>query len=305
MRTMWRGAIAFGLVNIGVRIHAATADHDYRFHQVHREDHGRIQHKRVCSECGREVDYDDIVKGYETADGKLVVLDSEDFRTLPIRTDRAIDVLECVPAEQVDPTYFQNTYYLAPEKNAGRPYALLREALKRTERMAVVKITMRQREVLAAVRPVEDVLVLHTMLWPDEIRTPDFDVAEDDPGLSSRELDMAASLVEAMAADFDATAFTDDYQRALGDLIEAKAEGTEPPEETVEAPEEEQVVDLTTALERSIRHSGATGPSRSRPSQRTDGGGRRRTKTAAATSTTSRSRTRSGKTAGARSRRRG
>ncbi|CAM02981.1 DNA end-binding protein Ku [Saccharopolyspora erythraea NRRL 2338] len=255
MRTMWRGAISFGLVNIGVRLYAATADHDYQFHQVHRQDHGRIHHKRVCEECGREIDYDDIVKGYETSDGELVVLDSQDLRKLPIRTDRAIDLLECVPAEQVDPTYFQKTYYLEPEKSARRPYVLLREALRRTDLLAVVKITMRQRETLATIRPAGDVLVLHTMLWPDEIRRPDFDFLTDDAGdteVSKQEIDMATSLVENMTEDFDPTEFTDDYQRALAELIDAKTKGTKPPRKRPEPADEGEVVDLMGALERSV-----------------------------------------------------
>ncbi|WP_309110997.1 Ku protein [Saccharothrix sp.] len=254
MRSVWRGAISFGLVTIGVRLYTATEEHDFRFHQVHREDGGRIRYKRVCQVCGEEVAYADIAKGYELDDGRVVVMDNEDFDKLPINTDHAIDVLEFVPAEEIDPIFFQKAYYLEPDKAATRPYVLLRTALERSGQLAVVKITIRQRETLAMLRAREDLLVMHTMLWPDEVRKPDFDFLDSDVEVRPQELKMASSLVESMAGSFDPGDFTDDYTDAMQKLIEAKAEGAELPEQP-EVEEAGEVIDLMTALERSVEQA--------------------------------------------------
>ncbi|MEU4443804.1 Ku protein [Actinosynnema sp. NPDC050801] len=254
MRSVWRGAISFGLVTIGVRLYTATEEHDFRFHQVHREDGGRIRYKRVCQVCGEEVAYADISKGYELDDGRVVVMDAEDFDKLPIKTDHAIDVVEFVPVEEVDPIYFQKSYYLEPDKAATRPYVLLRTALERSGQLAVVKITIRQRETLALLRAREDLLVMHTMLWPDEVRKPDFEFLGSDVEVRPQELKMASSLVDSMAGSFDPGDFSDDYTEAMQKVIEAKAEGAELPER----PEVEQageVIDLMTALERSVEQA--------------------------------------------------
>jgi len=251
MRSIWRGAISFGLVTIGVRLFSATEEHDFRFHQMHREDGGRIKYKRVCSVCGEEVAFADIAKGYELDDGRVVMLDSEDFEALPIETDRSIQVLEFVPVEEIDPIYFQKSYYLEPDKAAVRPYVLLRTALEDAERLAVVKITIRQRQTLATLRARDDVLVLHTMLWPDEIRRPEFDFLGSDVEVRPQELRMASSLVESMAGSFEEEEFTDDYRDAMEKLITAKAEGAVLPV-AEESEESGEVIDLMTALERSV-----------------------------------------------------
>ncbi|MET1073859.1 MAG: Ku protein, partial [Umezawaea sp.] len=222
-----------------------------RFHQMHREDGGRIKYRRVCSVCGEEVAFADIAKGYELDDGRVVVLDNEDLETLPIETDRSIQVLEFVPVEEIDPIYFQKSYYLEPDKAAVRPYVLLRRALEDAERLAVVKITIRQRQTLATLRALDDVLVLHTMLWPDEIRRPEFDFLGGDVEVRPQELRMAASLVESMVGSFVEEDFTDDYREAMGRLIAAKAEGSVLPV-VAESEEKGEVVDLMTALERSV-----------------------------------------------------
>ncbi|MEO6083220.1 MAG: Ku protein [Umezawaea sp.] len=251
MRSIWRGAISFGLVTIGVRLFSATEEHDFRFHQMHREDGGRIKYKRVCSVCGDEVAFADIAKGYELGDGRVVMLDGEDFESLPIETDRSIQVLEFVPVEEIDPIYFQKSYYLEPDKAAVRPYVLLRTALEDAERLAVVKITIRQRQTLATLRARDDVLVLHTMLWPDEIRRAEFDFLGGEVEVRPQELRMAASLVESMAGSFEEEEFTDDYRDAMERLITAKAEGAVLP--VAEEPEGSgEVIDLMTALERSV-----------------------------------------------------
>ncbi|MBP2336315.1 DNA end-binding protein Ku [Saccharothrix coeruleofusca] len=241
-------------MTIGVRLYTATEEHDFRFHQVHREDGGRIRYRRVCSVCGEEVAFADIAKGYELDDGRMVVMADEDFDKLPISTDHAIEVLEFVPAEEIDPIYLQRAYYLEPDKAAARPYVLLRSALERSGQLAVVKITVRQRESLAMVRAHGDLLVLHTMLWPDEVRKPDFEFLDDDVEVRPQELRMAASLVESMAGSFDPGDFSDDYTEALQKVIAAKAEGAELPARP-ESVDSGEVVDLMTALERSVEQA--------------------------------------------------
>jgi DNA end-binding protein Ku len=256
MRAIWKGAVSFGLVNVPVRLFAATEEHDIRFHQVHREDGGRIRYKRTCSVCGEEVSYDDIAKGYETSDGQLVILTDEDLDTLPVATGHEIDVVEFVPSEQVDPILFSKSYYLEPDARATKPYALLREALIETDRMAIVKIALRQKETLAVLRVRDKAILLQTMLWPDEVRAADFSSLDEEVELRPQELKMAASLIESMAADFEPTEFTDDYQAAVRELIDAKLErgesATLETEEKPEAGKQGEVIDLLTALQRSV-----------------------------------------------------
>ncbi|RSM79494.1 Ku protein [Kibdelosporangium aridum] len=273
MRPVWRGAISFGLVTIAVRMFGSTEEHDFRFHQVHPEDGGRIRYKRVCEICGNEIEYRDIAKGYELEDGRVVILTDEDFDKLPVSTDKSIQVLEFVPTEEVDPIFFQKTYYLEPDKTAGRPYVLLRQALEDTDRHAVVKITIRQRESLAILRARDDVLVLHTIFWPDEIRKPDFGFLDQDLEVRPQELKMATSLIDNMAGSFKPEQFTDEYRDAMAELVAAKAEGAELPER----PEEEDqgdVIDLMTALERSVEQTRAKTADKPAPKKKTKSGKR-------------------------------
>lgn len=257
MRAIWKGAVSFGLVSIAVRLYSATEEKDIRFHQVHRDDGGRIKYKRVCSIDGEEVAYDDIAKGYDLGGGEMVILTDDDFADLPLTTSRAIEVLEFVPAEQVDPILYNKAYYLEPDKTAAKPYALLRDALTNTERVAIVKVALRQREQLATLRVREDVLVLNTMLWPDEIRAAKFDILDEDVSARPAELAMAGSLIESMAADFDPATYTDNYREALQEVIDAKVAGREvvQPEETEEAPA--AAVDLMAALRASVERAKA------------------------------------------------
>ena len=252
MRAIWKGAVSFGLVNVPVRVFAATQEHDIRFHQVHRADGGRIKMKRVCQVCGEEVPWDQLAKGYEAADGRQVMLEDEDFAGLPLTSSREIDVLEFVPADQVDPMLFDKSYYLEPEARTIKPYVLLREALVKTDRMAVVKLAMRQRETLAVLRVRDDVIVLQTMLWPDEIRAADFDVLGEDVEIRDAELTMAMSLIESLAADFEPDSFEDAYATAVAALVDSKLAGTPLPEVAPEEAPSAEVVDLLTALQRSV-----------------------------------------------------
>jgi len=225
---------------------------------VHRADGGRIRQKRICSVCGEEVTYDQLAKGFEAEDGRLVVLTDEDFESLPLATGHEIDVVEFVPIEQVDPVLYGRSYYLEPDSRAAKPYALLREALETTERVAVVKVALRQRESLAVLRVRDRVIMLQTLLWPDEVREPAFPILDEDVELRPQELRMAASLVDSMATDFEPESFEDDYQKALSDLVEAKLEGAAPaPVQTTEAATTE-VVDLLSALQASVDRARAS-----------------------------------------------
>ena len=257
MRAIWKGAVSFGLVSIAVRLYSATEEKDIRFHQVHREDGGRIRYKRTCSVCGEEVTYDDIAKGYDIGGGEMVILTDEDFAELPLTTSRSIDVLEFVPAEQVDPILYNKAYFMEPEGTATKPYVLLRDALSDSDRVAIVKVALRQREQLATLRVRDGVLLLNTMLWPDEIRKAEFGFLDEDISVRPPELAMASSLIDSMAGDFVPDAFTDDYRAALQEVIDAKVEGREivAPEEEEEAPA--AAVDLMAALKASVERARA------------------------------------------------
>lgn len=252
MRSIWKGAISFGLVTIPVKLYSATEEKDVSFHQVHREDAGRIKYKRVCSVDGQEVSYGDIAKGYEMPTGEVVVLTDEDFADLPLTTSRNIDVLQFVPLEQVDPIFFAKSYYLAPEAAGTKPYVLLREALEQSGRVALVKVALRQRESLATLRVRDGVFVLEMMLWPDEVRVPDFGFLDDDVEVRPQELAMAGSLIETLAGDFEPGEYSDNYRAALQTLIEAKVAGREivTPAGTPTGPD--TVVDLMAALRASV-----------------------------------------------------
>lgn len=251
MRAIWKGAISFGLVSIPVKLYAATEERSVAFHQVHRSDGGRIRYQRICSVDGEPVAYGDIAKGIEAGDGDVVVLTDEDLADLPLSSSREIDVEAFVPLDQVDPMYFAKSYYLEPDKSADKPYVLLQQALEESGMVALVKVAIRSREALAVIRNHDGVLVLATMIWPDEIRTPDFDVVTDAPTLRKQELAMARSLVESMAGDFDPSAYHDDYREALQQVIDAKLEGREVVE-LAEKPSGGQVLDLMAALKQSV-----------------------------------------------------
>ena len=270
MRAMWSGAVSFGLVSVPVKLYSATTNHDVRFHQVHATDGGRIKYRRVCTVDGEEVEYADIVKGYETDDGELITLTDEDLDSLPMAAGHEIDVIEFVPSDQIDPMLFEKSYYLEPEAKAAKPYALLREALVQTDRMAVVRFALRQRENIAVLRVRDKVIVLQTMLWPDEIREPDFDILDADVELRPQEQTMAASLVESLGADFDPSQFHDEYRDAVEEMIERKrttGETRPAPVATAPADEGDSMTDLLSALQASVdaARSKAGGPAEKAP----------------------------------------
>jgi DNA end-binding protein Ku len=266
MRAMWSGAVSFGLVSVPIKVYSATTNHDIRFHQVHATDGGRIKYKRTCSIDGEEVDYADIVKGFETDDGELITLDETDLDSLPTASGHEIDVVEFVPADQIDPLLFDKSYYLEPEAKAAKPYALLREALVQTDRMAVVRVALRQRETLALLRVRDKVIVLQTMLWPDEVREPEFDILDAEVDLRPQELTMAASLVESLGAEFEPSQFHDEYRDAVVELIERKrTTGESRPAPVAEKPADDgdSMTDLLSALQASVEaaRAGASGKS--------------------------------------------
>jgi DNA end-binding protein Ku len=268
VRSIWKGAISFGLVTIPVKLYSATEEKDVQFNQVHKEDGGRIRYKRVCEVCGEEVQYADIAKGYQLSNGETVVLTDEDFKELPLTTSRAIDVLEFVPLEQVDPIHFAKSYYLEPEKAGVKPYVLLREALEESGRVALVKVALRQREQLATLRVKDGVFVLETMLWPDEIRQPDFGFLDDDVSVRPQEVQMAGALIDSLSGDFDPSQYTDAYREALQEVIEAKVAGREVVQPSEVPTETGAVVDLMSALRASVEAAKAKkggGEARAKP----------------------------------------
>ncbi len=252
MRAIWKGSVSFGLVSIGVKLYTATEERDVSFHQVRRTDGSRIRYKRVAEADGEEVAYGDIAKGYQLPNGETVVLTDEDFADLPLPSTRVVDVLQFVPAEEIDPIYFAKSYYLEPEKNAAKPYVLLRDALEESGMVGLVKVAIRNREQLATLRVREGVIVMETMIWPDEVREPSFAFLDEDVEVRQQERKMAESLVASMAGDFDPEQYTDDYRTALQEVIDAKIEGREVVEADEAQPSSGTVVDLMSALRASV-----------------------------------------------------
>lgn len=252
MRSIWKGSVSFGLVSIGVKLYAATEERDVSFHQVRRSDGARIRYKRVAESDGEEVAYADIAKGYQLPSGEIVVLTDEDFKDLPLPSARVVDVLQFVPADQIDPIYYNRSYFLEPEKTAVKPYVLLREALEDSDQVALVKVAIRNREQLATLRVRDGVIILDTMIWPDEVREADFGFLDEDIELRPQEKQMARSLVDSMSGEFNPEDYSDNYRAALQSVIEAKVEGREVVEPEEQQPTAGNVVDLMSALRASV-----------------------------------------------------
>jgi DNA end-binding protein Ku len=265
---------------IPIKLYAATEQKDIAFRQVHREDGGRIRFRRVCSIDGQEVPYEDVAKGYELPTGEMVVLTDEDLAELPLPTTRSIEVLHFLPAEQLDPILLNRSYFVEPEAAGSRAYVLLRDSLERSGKVALALVALRQRESLATLRTRDGLLVLETLLWPDEVRTPDFPFLEDDIEVRSQELKMAASLIESMTVDFDPDEFHDNYREALQELVNAKVEGREvvQPESPAEAAEPTSLADALKASLAAARGSGAgAGGAKESEDGAEESGSRRRT----------------------------
>jgi DNA end-binding protein Ku len=268
MRSIWKGSIAFGLVNVPVKVYSATEDHDIKFHQVHAKDNGRIRYKRVCEVCGEVVEYRDIAKAFESDDGQMVVITDEDIATLPEERSREIEVLEFVPASDIDPMMYDKSYFLEPDGKSSKSYVLLTRTLKETDRVAIVHFALRNKTRLAALRVQDfskrDVMIVQTLLWPDEIRDPDFPVLDKEVDVKPAELKMASQVVESMTDDFNPDRYHDDYQEHLHELVQAKLEGGEAfttEEQPKELDETEDVSDLLAKLEASVKARRAGGGS--------------------------------------------
>ena len=277
MRSIWKGSIAFGLVNVPVKVYSATEDHDLKFHQVHAKDNGRIRYKRVCEVCGEVVEYRDIARAYESDDGRTVVITDEDIATLPEERSREIEVVEFVPAGDLDPLMYDRSYFLEPDGKSSKSYVLLAKTLMETDRVAIVHFALRNKTRLAALRVKDfskrDVMVIHTLLWPDEIRDPDFPVLDKEVQIKPAELKMAGQVVESMTDDFDPDQFRDTYQEQLHELVLAKLEGGEAftvEEQPAELDETEDVSDLLAKLEASVkaRRSGGDGSGSDEPAKK-------------------------------------
>lgn len=271
MRAIWSGSITFGLVNVPVKAYGATEDHDISFHQVHGEDGGRVRYERRCEVCGEVVEYSDIDKAFEE-DGDTVVLTDKDFDSLPEADNNEIEVVQFVPADQVDPIMMEKSYYLEPEGKTPKSYLLLRETLKETDRTAIVKFALRQKTRLGALHVRGNVLVLQGMHWADEVRDVDFKGANSKAKIGKKELELSSALVEQYSSDFTPEEFEDDYQIELRKLIDAKFEqgdtldteetfgeksGSKSSDSDNDDGEDADVVDLMAALKASLgRKSG-------------------------------------------------
>jgi DNA end-binding protein Ku len=260
MRSIWKGSLSFGLVNVPVKVYSATEDHDVKFHQVHAKDNGRIRYQRVCELDGQVVEYRDIARAFESDDGRMVVITDDDIATLPEERNREIEVLEFVPASDIDPLMYDRSYYLEPDSKSTKSYVLLAKTLEQTDRVAIVHFALRNKTRLAALRVKDfskrEVMVIHTLLWPDEVRDPDFPVLDKKVDIKPAELKMATQVVDSMADDFNPDRYNDTYQEELRELVEAKLEGGEA-FTTEEQPKEleptEDVSDLLAKLEASVR----------------------------------------------------
>ncbi len=252
-RSIWRGAISFGLVNVPVKLYSAVSKKTVRFNQLHDADHQRIQQKRVCAKDGEEVPFENIVKGYEIAPDKYVVITPDELDALDPKKTRSIDIEDFVDLDEIDPLYYEHPYYLVPDTGAAKAYRLLLDALRDTNKVAIARVVLRSKEYLTAIRPAGDVLTMETMLFADELVPSDRldELPDDDARATERELAMARQLIESQATEFDPTKYRDEYRERVLDLIERKAQGQEVsvlPE--VEEPTE--VPDLMAALEASL-----------------------------------------------------
>jgi DNA end-binding protein Ku len=249
-RTIWKGAISFGLVSIPVGVYPATEEKSLRFNQLHDKDHGRIKYMRVCSICGEEVTFEHIVKGYEYEKGQYVVMEDEDFEAVPVESSHTIDILQFVDLDEIDPLYFQKSYYLVPSETGIKAYHLLRRAMSEDGRVAVAKVAIREKEHLATLRFKDNVFILETMFWPDEIRAAEFEELDKKIDVRPQEVQMARSLIDNLTGDFKPEQFKDEYREALLGVVEKKVAGEEI--EAVPEPEPTKVVDLMKALKDSV-----------------------------------------------------
>ncbi|HEY5640340.1 MAG TPA: Ku protein [Dehalococcoidia bacterium] len=247
-RSIWNGVISFGMVSIPVKLYTATEDKDISFRQLHRECGSRLKQLRWCAECERSVEWDEVVRGYEYAKDEHVVMTEEDFEKLPLPSKQTVELAAFVKAEQIDPIYYQKTYYLEPDEKGVKPYALLMQALKDKNLTGIAKIAVRNKEQLCALRTMDGALVLETLFYPDEIRETPVEIPEQK--FTKAEMKMAHALIDLLEQDFDPAEFQDEYRAALQQVIDAKLEGVEVEAPAVARPA--KVTDLMSALKASV-----------------------------------------------------
>lgn len=255
MHTMWKGSVSFGLVNIPVKMFAATEEKDIKFRYLHKECKTPIKYKKTCPTCNKEIREDEIVRGYEYEPGHFIIIDENDFAALnsEIR-DRSIEILDFVDLAEIDPVYFDKSYYLAPQDNGGKAYTLLQQAMNDTGKIAIAKVTLRNKQTLAALRVYQNVLIMETLFYPDEVRA-----ISQVPGLpetinvNAKELDIAVKLIANLTSAFEPQKYKDDYREALKELIDKKIAGKEV-EIAPEAPHR-NVIDLMEALQASLKET--------------------------------------------------
>jgi DNA end-binding protein Ku len=251
LRTIWKGAISFGLVSIPIKLFPATEQKDVKFRYLHKTCQAPIRYQRVCSSCGKEVTQDDIVRGYEYESGRYVIINEEDLEKVPDNRTRTIDIIDFVSIEEIDPVYFDKTYYLSPGEVGEKAYALLRRAMADTGKIAVAKVVIRNKESLVVIRDYKDVLAMETIFYPDEIRdTGQLPGLDRSISLHDNELKMARELIESLATAFEPGKYNDEYRQKLIDLIHAKIQGEEIA--VPEVAEKGKVVDLMEALKASV-----------------------------------------------------
>jgi DNA end-binding protein Ku len=252
MRPLWKGAITFGLISIPVRLYSAVESKSLKFHLLHAKDGGRVRNKRVCSKCGEEVTWDDLVKGFEYSRDHYVTFTDEELEALDVDSIKAIDVVAFVPLEDIDPIYYDKTYYVAPEASGLKAYKLLADALEAEGQVGIAKIALRDKEHLSTIRLKADVFVLETMHWPDEIREPEFEELSRRVQVRDPEVKMARQLIQQLSGEFHPEEFHDEYRERLQALAERKVEGQEVTVSAEPSEEPAPVVDLMEALKASV-----------------------------------------------------
>jgi DNA end-binding protein Ku len=253
MRTLWKGAVSFGLVNIPIKMYVATEHKDIKFNFLHKECMNPIQYRKFCPHCDREIVSEEIVRGYEYQKGSYVVINEEDLERIPLENTKTIDILDFVDLTQVDPIYFDKTYYLEPSQGGEKAYGLLIEAMSQTGKVAIAKVIIRSKQSLAALRIKDQVLIMETIFWPDEIRSPSaLNLGVDRSKLHNNEIKMAVSLIENLSTSFEPAKYQNEYRQALWELIESKIVGKEV---VAAAPvaDRDNVVDLMEALKASVK----------------------------------------------------
>ncbi|MCM3664308.1 Ku protein [Mesobacillus subterraneus] len=253
MHTIWKGSISFGLVNIPIKLHAATEDKDVKLRNLHKECHSPIKYEKTCPVCDKEVKNEDIVKAYEYTKGKFVILEEEDLEALRKENeDKAVEIIDFVKMSEIDPIYYQRSYFMSPNESGSKAYSLLRKALEESQKVGIAKIMIRAKEQLAVIRVYDNTLVMETIHFPDEVRkTVDVPNVPEEDKVTDKELQTAIMLIDQLTTEFEPDKFKDDYRTALLELIEAKRTGKELVTPTEKEPVS-NVTDLMAALQASI-----------------------------------------------------